>query len=392
MIIRLLACLTLLIASSAQAIECSPAKTDFWLQEARHANTNGNWSSAREALGKLSQCHPLRGDLRIESLRLALLDGDRQAALEHRQWLRENNIPPALARLVDTWLAASGPAPLVAAGSRQELGFLLTRGYDSNANDGSRHDSILVNFNGLPLDWNLDTASQARSSSYSALNLNWQYQGERNWHLGGSARHYDNLQETEFRLYALLGQPLPCPSGLRCRLDASVNGHRQEEQQRIQTQLGITVSSQKQRVSLYTRYNYERTSADSHSIGIQWLRSLAPGVVAYSGLEYDQPQEPRAGDDRYSIHVGTRARPWQNLPLELQLMYLREYEQSAYSPAFWGNKRRDRRLTRLNSQYTWRLNPYISLKASAGWRHTDSPIELYQQDGWSTELTLIGTL
>lgn len=392
MIMRFLVCGILLLSTYLHAAECTPAKTDFWLQEARRANANSNWTSARAAVAQLIQCHPLRGDLRIESLRLALLDGDRDAAQAERQWLAQNNVPPALARLVDTWLAAATPKTLVKAGSRQELGLMLTRGYDSNANDGSRHDSILVNFNGLPLDWNLDTASQARASSYSALNLNWQHQGNRNWYLGGSARHYDKLAETEFRLYALLGQPLPCPKGLRCRLDASVNGHRQEQQQRIQTQLGITIGGEKQRFSTYARYNYEQSAADSHAIGMQWMHSLTPGFVVYTGLEYDRPQEPRAGDDRYSIHAGTRMRPWQNLPWELHLMYLREYEESPYSPAFWGNKRRDRRLTRFNTHYTWHMNKHLSLKASAGWRHTDSPIELYQQDGWSSELTLIGTL
>lgn len=392
MIIRTIGLLTLLLSSGVHALECTPAGSDFWLQEARRANANKNWSAAREAVAELSKCHPSRGDLRIEGLRLALLDGDRDAALEHRAWLEANHIPPALARLVDTWLAAASPTPLITAGQRHELGMMLTRGYDSNANDGSRHNSILVNFNGLPLDWNLDTASKERASSFSALNLNWQYQGTRNWYIGGSARHYDNLKETEFRLYTLMGQPLPCPEGLRCRLDTSVNGHRQEEQQRVQAQVGVTLSTERQRFSLYTRYNYEQVAADSQSVGGQWLRKLAPGVVIYTGLEYDQPQEARAGDDRFSVHAGTRNRPWQNIPWEWQLMYLREYEESAYSPAFWGNKKRDRRLTRLNTQYTWRLNKHLSLKASADWRHTDSPIELYQQEGWSSELTLIGTL
>lgn len=392
MTIRLLGLLTLLWLGSAHAQECTPAQTDSWLHKARQSNAKGNWADARAAVDNLIQCHPLRGDLRIEGLRLALLEGDRETALRHRQWLKDNNLPPALARLVDTWLAASTPATLIAAGERQELAVILTRGYDSNANDGSRHDSILVNFNGLPLDWNLDTASQARSSSYSAFNLNWQHQGSRNWYLGGSARHYDKLAETELRLYALLGQPLPCPKGLRCRLDASINGHRQEEQQRIQTQMGVTISSSAQRFSTYIRFNQEHTAADSYSLGAQWMRSLTPGLVVYSGLEYDQPQQPRAGDDRYSLHAGVRARPWKNRPWDVQLMYLREYEESPYSPAFWGNKRRDRRLTRVNTSYTWRLNSHLSLKANAGWRHTQSPIELYQQDGWSSELTLTGTL
>ncbi len=394
--------LVLLYLSLPQwTLACTRAQQADWQQQADRYQALEQWPQAYAALQRLSHCQPQRGDLQIELLRLALRSGDPAAALRHRQWLVAHQVPPALLHLIDTWLAEAlaDTNPAVPPGTRpkvrlqrQNLGLRLSRGYDSNANDGSRHDSIAIDLNGLPLIWDLDTSSQQQASSFSAFSLNWQHQSARTWNLGGSARHYDKLDETEYRLYALLNQPIPCPAGLNCTLDASLNGLRQDTQERLQTQLGLSVLGRQYRTSLYARHSRDSAAPDSQSIGVQWLGRLHPRAVLMAGAEYDHPEQPRAGGAKTSVHLGARLTPLPQRPLELNLIHLREYEQHAYAPGFWGEDRRDRRLSRVDGRYSWRLNAALSVQARLQWRHTDSPIALYQQDGWLAELTLSSLL
>ncbi|MBV0932296.1 tetratricopeptide repeat protein [Marinobacterium weihaiense] len=395
--------LGLLFSQSAWALDCDPRRLDTWQQQINHFSAQQQWSQAYAAALRLSRCQPQRGDLQIELLRLALRNGDTAAALRHRQWLVAHRVPPALLQLVDTWFAnglanaqadaqAAAPTPRRRTGMiTSRLGLRLTRGYDSNANDGSRHDSIAINLNGLPLTWDLGANSQQRASTFSAFSLNWQHQARRTWNLGGSARHYDTLGNSEFRLYALLNQPIPCPAGLNCTLDASLNGLRQAQQERLQTQLGISLLGRDQRTSLYARHTRDSAAPDSQSLGLQWLGRVHPRALLMAGAEYDRPEQPRAGGAKASLHLGTRLTPLPGQPLELNLIHLREYEREAYSTGFWGEDRRDRRLSRIGARYQWPLTRHLSLHTRLQWRHTDSPLALYQQHGWLAELTLGGS-
>ncbi|MBR9830144.1 MAG: hypothetical protein GYB41_16155 [Oceanospirillales bacterium] len=388
--------LTILLSALSLQVwgaSCSTAQQTAWQHQTTEYRQQQQWAQAHTTLLQLSHCQPQRGDLRIELLRLALSSGNYTAALRHRQWLVENQVPPALLQLMDAWIeearfANSQPTDQ----HTHSLSLKLSRGYDSNANDGSRHDTIGINFNGLPLTWSLDTASQEQASTLSAFSLNWQHQGTRTWNLGGSTRHYDKLQQTEFRLYGLLNQPIPCPAGLNCTLDLSLNGLKQEEQKQLQTQLGVSILGRTQRTSAYVRHTSDSIAPDSQSVGVQWLGRQSPSVMLLTGVEFDDPLEPRAGGAKTSVHVGTRLTPIPSLPLELNLLHLREFEQQAYSPAFWGDDRRNRRLSRVDGRYSWRLNSALTLKAQLQWRHTNSPIELYQQTGWLAELSITSTL
>lgn len=378
---------------------CTPAQQAGWQQQAETHQARQQWSRAYTALYQLSRCQPQRGDLQIELLRLALRQGDTTTARHHRQWLVTHQVPPALLQLVDTWFSnglADAQADATAPRSRasittSRLSLRLNRGYDSNANDGSRHDSIAINLNGLPLTWSLDPSSQQQASTFSAFSLNWQHQTERTWNLGGSARHYDALDDTEFRLYALLNQPIHCPVGLNCTLDASLNGLRQEQQKRLQAQFGVSLLGRTQRTSVYLRHTRDSAAPDSQSIGLQWLGRVHTRAILLAGAEYDHPEQPRAGGAKTSLHLGARLTPLSGYPLELNLIHLREYEQHAYSTGFWGDARRNRRLSRIGARYQWPLTRSLSLHTRLQWRHTDSPIELYQQHGWLAELTLGGS-
>ncbi len=386
LLMTLLCCLC---APVVLAEPCSPAQITRLEQSASTAITARDWSTAREATLHLSQCQPRRGDLRIELLRLALLDNDRQDALNQRRWLAENNLPPALAQLIDSWLATDAePQPLP---QQRRLRLSLSQGYDSNANDGSRHDSISVNFSGLPLSWALDEASRAQPSHYTALGIGLSLQHNRRWDLNARTRHYHDLNETELQLHGALSQPLPCPTGLNCSLDLALSARQQADERQLIGQFGLTLTRRQHRAGLYLRHTDERQGSDSRGVGVQWYYNLPPSWLLFAGAEYDTPLEPRAGGDRISLHLGSRWQPLPGTPWLLELLHLQEFEQTAYAPAFWGDTRRDRRLNRISTDYTWSLSPHLALRAQLDWRHTHSDLELYQQQGWSTALQLIGT-
>jgi len=379
----------LLATGPAAAASCSPEEQQRLQAEADRAMVMEHWSKAREALSRLSQCQPQRGDLHIELLRLALLDNDRPTALYHREWLSAHNLPPALAQLIDSWLARSTPPPAPA--SKPRFRYTLGQGYDSNANDGSRHDRIAISLGGLPLNWALDESTREQSSHYTDAGASLSLEGERRWHLSGRARHYQDLNETELQLYAALSQPLPCPASLNCTLDFSLSARRQGDERQLIGQLGTTLIQRHQRFSLYLRHTREETAADSQGIGLQWYYSLSPSALLFAGADYDHPLESRAGEDRISLHLGGRWQPLSTTPWKLELFHLREYEQEAYAPAFWGDTRRNRRLTRLATDYRWQLRPGLSLNTRLDWRRTRSDLELYQQRGWSAAIQLIST-
>lgn len=353
-----------------------------------------NWQEARTALQKLSTCLPNRGDLRIERLRLALRDNDLEAAREQRKWLKEHNIPPALEQMIDAWIAATTAdrnATPAAPKSHYSL-FTLTQGYDSNANDGSRHDSIPITLNGLPLRWSLDSSSQKQPSAYTELGLHTRSNTLTQWALGLTAKHYSNLNSNDLNAYLQLSTPIPCPKFWECRIQGRVDTQHQDEQQQLQLQLSLDARWQQHQAKLSLRHIDEHQSTDSKAISFQWRTRINPHLTVYSGYELNKPVESRAGGNRHSVHAAANLRPIKELPLEFNLLHLREYESSPYATAFWQDRHRDRRLTRLTSNYTWPLRRNLSLRMEAGISRTDSEIELFQQQGWNTALKLIGTL
>jgi hypothetical protein len=379
-----------LIGAPALAADCSPARLSQLQHAADQARAAQRWADAYAALQQLSHCQPRRGDLHIELLRLALRLGDRAAALRQRHWLAQHDLPPALAQLIDRWLASSDPtAPPAPPPRRVRLS--LSQGYDSNANDGSRHDTVPVNFNGLPLNWSLDRASRAQPSHYTAVGASLSLRRQRQWELSTRARRYHDLNETELQLYAALRQPLPCPVGLDCSLDLALSARQQADERQLLSQLGTSLSGQRQRLSLYLRHSSEKNAANSQSIGLQWYYALHPRLLLFTGIDYDQPLQPRAGGDRTSLHLGSRWQPLPHAPWLLELLHLQEYEQTPYAPAFWGDTHRDRQLDRLSSEYSWRLNGSLTLRTQLDWRYTQSDLKLYQQQGWSAALQLIST-
>ena len=388
--------LSVLCSTQLSAATCDADNLHRVQQQYQHAQQASQWGKARAALRILSRCQPARGDLRIERLRLALLEQDMEAAYRHRRWLAEHDVPPALARLIDTWLAAAEAkrTPATHPAQTDNLSVLLTlsHGYDSNANDGSRHDSIPIQLNGLPLRWTLDSNSQAQASTFSELGLHAHASDRIGWAAGLSAKHYTALKEDDISAYALLSAPIPCPAGLSCQVQGLLNAQQQDEQEQVQFQLSLDTRWSQQQLRLNLRHSHERTAADSRALGLQWHGQFTPKLSIYAGLETDQPLDRRAGDTRHSIHIGTRIRPLAAQPLQLNLLHLREYESEPYSPVFWGDKKRDRRLHRVTTSYTWPLGKQLSLRLEAGWRRTNSDIELFQQHGWNTSLKLMGAL
>ena len=374
---------------AAAASDCNPDQQQQLQSAADQAMAAEDWRRARQLLSQLSQCQPLRGDLHIDLLRLALLDNDLPAALYHRQWLQEHNIPPSLAQLVDSWLNLSRPAPVRQ--RRSQLRLSLGQGYDSNANDGSQHDRVAINISGLPLSWALDESSRKQASRYTDLSADLMLEQTRRWHFNARSRHYSDLNETESQLYAALSQPLPCPAYLDCRLDFSLSTRHQAEQRQLIGQLGTSLTTRQQRASIYLRHTREADDVESHSLGLQWIYSLTPSALLFAGADYDRPLQPRAGGDRLSLHLGARWQPFSRIPWRLELLHLREYEQEAYAPVFWGDIRRNRQFTRLATDYSWSLAPQLTLRPRLDWRRTHSELELYQQRGWSAALQLIYT-
>jgi hypothetical protein len=379
-----------LCCTQAVASVCTPSQINQLQHAADQAIAAQQWPEARAALHRLSQCQPERGDLRIELLRLALMNHDRTEALRHRRWLADNNLPPALAQLIDSWLAGTNP-PAGAAPANTRVRLTLSQGYDSNANDGSRHDSISVNLSGLPLNWTLDEASRAQASHYTGIGASLSHQHKQRWDLSGRLRRYHALRETELQLHAALSQPLPCPTGLTCSLDLSLSARDQAHERQLIGQLGTTLMTRQHRASLYIRHTDENDGADSQGMGLQWYYSLPPSVLLFAGAEYDHPLQSRAGGDRISLHLGSRWQPFSATPWLLELLHLQEYEQTPYAPAFWGDTHRDRQLSRISTEYTWALNSAMALRTQLDWRRTDSALELYQQHGWSVGMQLIST-
>lgn len=383
-------------SAHALATVCDTEHLNRLQQQYRQAQQAEQWKDARIALRALSDCQPHRGDLRIELLRLALQEHDLEAAYRHRRWLAEHDLPPALAQLIDTWLATAvathTPALRPVQPDNRSVLLTLSQGYDSNANDGSRHDSIPIQLNGLPLRWTLDDDSQAQASTFSELGLHARNGARLQWATGVTARHYRALDENDINAYALLSAPTPCPNGLTCSVQGLLNAQQQEQQEQLQLQLSLEARWSRQHVRLNVRHSRERTAANSRAVGLQWRGQLTPALSLYSGIESDEPLDRRAGGTRHAVHVGAGVRPLAALPWQIGLLHLREYESEPYSPAFWGNKKRDRRLSRLTTSYTWPLGTRLSLRLEAGWRQTDSDIELFQQHGWNSTLKLTGAL
>jgi len=386
-----LTCVISLHGNGAEPPGCTtPHEEQQYL--AYQAQQAHNPQQAYEHLEALSRCQPQRGDLRIELVRLALQLNDYAAALRHRQWLAEHDLPPALAVLIDSWIASAVPTEQLAPAMAVHTTLLfLEQGYDSNSNDGSRHSIIPVSINGLSLNWEIDPGSQARPSHYTGMGLTHTYrQGTgRQWQLAAEALHFHDTHQSEYSAYGQLSLPTPCPGALNCSLEPSFSYRYHDQEQQAQVRLNYRMRTRQHMLTLWASRNHERNLGNSDGMGLQW--SYAPGkqLSLFSGLESNRPiDHERAGGARVTAHAGVRLQPWSTLPLNLSGLWLHEWEDEPYATALWPGRYRNRTMTRLASDYSWTPSDQTRLKLSLSWRDTQSDIPLFEQTGWDIKLQL----
>lgn len=295
--------LPLLLASTAVAAECTPLQIEQLQQQAQTASVNGDTRRQRANLSQLLHCQPHRGDLHIELLRLALQMNDLPRALQHREWLYQNNIPKSLALLVDSWIAAAQTQP-DAQPKQADLRWRFTQGYDSNANDGSRHSDISINLGGLDLLWQLDNASTAKASHFTRLGVNWSYQeNNRRWHLSAQHSYLHQLNEHETLIQASVEQPFACATALQCSIRLRLGGLQEEQGRQWHTQVGLGLQSEHIGGELYLQHTQE--SINSNSIGATLYATPQDNLLIFAGAEYNQPDDPRAGQPHQRPPRGT---------------------------------------------------------------------------------------
>jgi len=378
----------LLVQNVALAMnECAPEHlADYYLQAQVAAKTN-DWQSARKATQQLSHCLPQRGDLRVDLLRYALLLHDYPAARQEFDWLQRQPLPPALERIITSWMQQAPAIPISADSRNLHTSVTLTGGYNSNANDGSRHRLVPVNLGGLSLLWRLDNASTAQPSSLVGAETRLDYSaGSHGLSAVLDFTHYTDLDARDLGATFAYTHLYDCRLAGECRLSALVNGREEFGNRRYQALLGTSVSTSHQLWNTYVRYSHEPSGATSHSAGLQASYLLTPQILLHGGLEYDRSPQPRAGGTRAQWHLGTRIQPLHNSNLQMTLLHLREHDQTAWSPALWGQDRRDRKFSKLGLEYRQNLGPGWSLKLEGDYRRTNSAIPIYQQHGWSIGL------
>jgi len=273
----------------------------------------------------------------------------------------------------------------------------LAGGYDSNANLGSRHDSLAVDLWGeLPLRLELAEPSRAQGSAYSQVDarvrlpLSETGAGQGRWSLlaGADLRRYHDLDTLDRRGMHLGLQWL----GPQQRRQFTLLGYRQQiDGYDSRSSLEASV---RQRLGdgwlagLGTQWQQEPELPASRTLRLELWREWHRALFWWQGSRQWRPQRP-AGDT-WRLELGAESPPWRIHDLALSAFINGEYRRDteAYSPQFFGQDARREITRRLGARGWLPLGAHWLAELDLSWERTDSTIALFDTTRLQAEARL----
>ncbi len=262
----------------------------------------------------------------------------------------------------------------------------IAGGYDSNANLGSRHDSLAVNLWGeLPLRLQLAEPSRARGSAYSQLDARVRVplvqgdNGQGRWGLlaGADLRRYHDLDSLHRR-----GMHLGLQwTGPRRRRQFTLLSYRQQidgYESRTSLEAGMRqLLGDGWLAGLGAQWQQEPELPASRTLRLSLWREWQGTLFWWQGSRQWRPR--RAAGGTWRLEAGMESPPWRFHDLALSAFASGEYRRDteAYSPQFFGRETRSDRVRRLGARGRLPLGTHWVTEMDVSWERTDSTIALY---------------
>lgn len=383
--------LWLMFSLPSLVFACSMEQQTEWRSQAEQARLNEQFTVGIAQYRQLIACDPLRGDYRVELMRLLLDQGDIEQALEQREWLISNNAPAGLLLLSDTWIARAKQAQLANTANTYSTFQHRTRlsmgtAYSSNANEVTHERLIPVEIDGIPLQLELNQRPQ--HSAIHSTQLDYQRRSQyRDFYTGGLFQNYSRLDEQEWRLMMGAIQRFDCINGHICELNLHLNHQHRASIQQHQIQFGTALRTQQHAFGVYHRFLDSSNEPFAHITGLDW-RLLIHQLQLHGAVEYEHSQHDRVGGDRLRAFLSASISPSNLRGLVVQVSHQREYDQQAYAPIFWGDTKRNRQTTRARAEYTHAISSDWFIQTDLAWQNTESQLVLFTHRGWMAGLRL----
>lgn len=371
----------------------------------------GYYTLAAEHFERIIIYQPLDFGIRLDLTSAYLLSGNRRAAqaslngLEHH--LRQQGIDPeapgqpglphaAAERLARLQKQLAEPRRDHAATwlHRIEGSLDIVQGYDSNANLGARRARIPLDLWGeIPAEAALAPESLAQGSHYTELDVDLErplFHGDMaggDWQVlaGGRLRHYHQLDALH-RRDAYLGlrwQPVLGQSQwLLAMQQAQASG--------FPAQLSLSADyrrliANEWLINASMMVQEESRLASSRTLGLGLWRQWQGGLFWVRG-SWQQRPERRAGDTwRAELGSETPSLQLGGMLLSATARLQHRGDTSAYSPAFFGQRRRQETIFELGGRAAFSLTPALDLILQADWQRADADIALFENRRWQAE-------
>ena len=377
--------LWLMFSLPSLAFACSVEEQTKWRSQAEQAHLNEHLALGIVQYQQLIACDPLRGDYRVELMRLLLDNGDIEQALEQREWLISNNAPAGLLLLSDTWIARAKQARLANTATpystvQHRTRLALGTAYSSNANEVTNERFIPVEIDGIPLQ--LELSQRPQHSYIHSTQLDYQRRSHSlDLYAGGQFQKYTRLDEQERRLMMGAIKRFDCTKDHICELNLHLNHQHRDAIQQQQIQFGTALRTKQHAFGVYHRLLDSSNEPFTQITGLDW-RLHSQQLQLHSAIEFEYSQHNRAGGDRLRAFVSASVHPNHFRGLVAQISHQREFDQEAYAPIFWGETKRNRQVTRARIEYTHPLSSDWFIQTDAAWQKTESELVLFSHKGW----------
>lgn len=371
---------TLRAQEMLKRVDCAATDQQMYISNYNKHLDTLSFDEAAKALENLVACLPMRGDLRIEQLRLYLLIEDWASVQSTYDWLAAAGMPEGAKAMVDSWItsSASPTQPPVFAWRKSVE---LETGVSSNPR-------LAPNTSNIPV-WStigsgtLRLSDKERKESSSFVGINMTLQRELSpdlaFDLQLSTRHYNRIDVNTSGLSLSLAGMVECEKTVACRWELG-SEHLLGTSQVNSYWLGVSRGYRSHAVS-------GKLTHAENDLGDQWLtatgdmRARVAGGLVRVALDHEQPVTERPSGARVRMTVGAeRSLAW-NMTVYGQLS--KEWDKGAYAPSFWGNERRD--LLVKSVGLTFKLDEKLRIVASG--LRSESHIPLYDRDAISLGLS-----
>ena len=374
--------ISIVLSQSALAVNCDTTQSKSYVTRYENALLNEDYLAAAQNLEALIVCQPNRGDLRIELLRLYLLQ-ERWADVQMTyDWLNNAGVPEGARQIVESWITSSqSNAYTRPAYDDWSFEWAVLQGFNSNPTFAPDSEVVSVWSDTSSGSLRLTEDTIQKASSYTGLGIRAKKQlvnSRLNLNAELQLNKYYAAGLNTFDLSFSAIKDTECSIIGGCQL--ALGGQHFEAEDKVAGLWMAMTKPSADSASTIRVANFARNSVD------RWLTTSLTHVKKLSdsrwvvSFENEKTLTQRESGDRYRIGLAfdTKLSP----PIVAAFSLTKEWDEKPYANALWANTKRD--LKSANISVSYDLSNSVGLNLEV--RRTYSEIPIFDQTGWNASI------